>query len=183
MHFPRRALHGSRANADGADDIQLRLSAVVKPKPESSGEHRTRLSETRACSELLSIAPLVHVMCIDARCKGRYVLYTLRWHGPCLRTSYQSTRSRCARTLGSGEEDRRGDARRAAQRGGHRRDVPRGRLYQEDRGRLRVPLGVPVSPPREIRRRTRVVGTFQDGNSALMLVTARLKHIVEHEWR
>lgn len=28
---------------------------------------------------------------------------------------------------------------------------------------------------RENRRRTRVVGTFPDGNSALMLVTARLK--------
>ena len=27
-----------------------------------------------------------------------------------------------------------------------------------------------------------VVGTFPDGNSALMLVTARLKYIVEHEW-
>ena len=35
---------------------------------------------------------------------------------------------------------------------------------------------------REIRRRTRVVGTFLDGNSALMLVTARLKHIVKREW-
>lgn len=34
----------------------------------------------------------------------------------------------------------------------------------------------------EIRRRTRVVGTFPDGNSALMLVTARLKYIAEHEW-
>lgn len=34
---------------------------------------------------------------------------------------------------------------------------------------------------REIRG-TRVVGTFPDGNSALMLVTARLKYIVEHEW-
>lgn len=34
----------------------------------------------------------------------------------------------------------------------------------------------------EIRRRTRVVGTFPDGNSALMLVTARLKYTVEHEW-
>lgn len=34
---------------------------------------------------------------------------------------------------------------------------------------------------REIRRRTRVVGTFADGNLALMLVTARLKYIVEHE--
>ena len=33
----------------------------------------------------------------------------------------------------------------------------------------------------EIRRRTRVVGTFPDGNSALMLMTARLKYIVEHD--
>lgn len=30
---------------------------------------------------------------------------------------------------------------------------------------------------REIRRRTRVVGAFMDGNSALMLVAARLRHI------
>lgn len=35
---------------------------------------------------------------------------------------------------------------------------------------------------RETRRRTRVVGTFPDGNSALMLVTARLKHVAESEW-
>lgn len=35
---------------------------------------------------------------------------------------------------------------------------------------------------RGIRRRTRVVGTFPDGKSALMLVTARLKYIVENEW-
>ena len=34
---------------------------------------------------------------------------------------------------------------------------------------------------REIRRRTRVVGTFPDGHSALMLVTARLKYIAECE--
>lgn len=34
---------------------------------------------------------------------------------------------------------------------------------------------------REIGRRTRVVGTFPDGNSALMLVTARLKYIAERE--
>ena len=35
---------------------------------------------------------------------------------------------------------------------------------------------------REIRRRSRVVGTFPDGNSALMLVTARLKYVAESEW-
>lgn len=35
---------------------------------------------------------------------------------------------------------------------------------------------------REIRRRTRVAGTFPDGKSALMLVTARLKYVAESEW-
>ena len=35
---------------------------------------------------------------------------------------------------------------------------------------------------REIRRRTRVVGTFPDGNSALMLVCARLRHVVGTQW-
>lgn len=35
---------------------------------------------------------------------------------------------------------------------------------------------------REIRRRTRVVGNFPDGRSALMLVTARLRYIAGREW-
>ena len=35
---------------------------------------------------------------------------------------------------------------------------------------------------REIRRRARVVGTFPDGRSALMLVTAKLKYVAESEW-
>ena len=35
---------------------------------------------------------------------------------------------------------------------------------------------------REIRRRTNVVGAFPDGNSALMLVAARLRHIAGTRW-
>jgi len=35
---------------------------------------------------------------------------------------------------------------------------------------------------REIRRRTRVVGAFPDGNSAIMLVAARLRHIAGTKW-
>jgi len=35
---------------------------------------------------------------------------------------------------------------------------------------------------REIRRRTRVVGNFPDGNSALMLVTSRLRYIAGRQW-
>ena len=35
---------------------------------------------------------------------------------------------------------------------------------------------------REIRQRTRVVGAFPDGNSALMLVAARLRHVASTRW-
>ena len=35
---------------------------------------------------------------------------------------------------------------------------------------------------REIRRWTRVVGVFPDGNSALMLVCARLRHVAGTQW-
>jgi putative transposase len=35
---------------------------------------------------------------------------------------------------------------------------------------------------REIRRRTRVVGCFPNGESALMLVAARLRHIAGTKW-
>ena len=35
---------------------------------------------------------------------------------------------------------------------------------------------------REIRRRTRVVGAFPDGESAMMLVAARLRHIASSKW-
>ena len=35
---------------------------------------------------------------------------------------------------------------------------------------------------REIRRRTWVVGSFPDGNSALMLVCARLRHVAGTQW-
>lgn len=35
---------------------------------------------------------------------------------------------------------------------------------------------------REIRRRTRLVGTLQNGKGELMLVTARLKYDAESEW-
>jgi putative transposase len=35
---------------------------------------------------------------------------------------------------------------------------------------------------RGVRRRTRVVGAFPDGNSALMLVAARLRHVAGTRW-
>ena len=35
---------------------------------------------------------------------------------------------------------------------------------------------------KEIRRRTRAVGAFPDGHSALILVAARLRHIAGTKW-
>ena len=35
---------------------------------------------------------------------------------------------------------------------------------------------------KEVRRRTRVVGAFPDGRSALMLVAARLRHVAGTRW-
>lgn len=35
---------------------------------------------------------------------------------------------------------------------------------------------------REIRRRTRVVGSFPDGRSALMLVCARIRYVTANDW-
>ena len=35
---------------------------------------------------------------------------------------------------------------------------------------------------REIKRRTRSIGAFPDGNSALMLVCARLRHVAGTDW-
>jgi transposase-like protein len=45
-----------------------------------------------------------------------------------------------------------------------------------------VAIGVGERIIREIRRRTRVVGAFPDGHSALMLVAARLRHIASTRW-
>ncbi|WP_033507974.1 IS256 family transposase, partial [Bifidobacterium pullorum] len=35
---------------------------------------------------------------------------------------------------------------------------------------------------REIRRRTRVVGSFPDGRSALMLICARIRYVTANQW-
>ena len=35
---------------------------------------------------------------------------------------------------------------------------------------------------REIKRRTKVIGSFPDGESALMLVCARLRHVASSDW-
>ena len=37
-------------------------------------------------------------------------------------------------------------------------------------------------PNREIRRRTRVVGGFPDGNGALVLICARIRYVTSNEW-
>jgi len=47
---------------------------------------------------------------------------------------------------------------------------------------LLIAIGVSAEGYREIRRRTRVVGAFPDGQSALNLAAARLRHIAGTRW-
>lgn len=51
----------------------------------------------------------------------------------------------------------------------------------EHRARIRTNNMI-ERPDREIRRRTRVVGSFPDGNSALMLICARIRYVTDNEW-
>jgi transposase-like protein len=51
----------------------------------------------------------------------------------------------------------------------------------EHRGKIRS-NNVIERVNREIRRRTKVVGIFPDGNSALMLVCARLRYVASSCW-
>jgi len=60
-------------------------------------------------------------------------------------------------------------------------------MTSSQRGRRAPGNIIPVNNPlerilREIRRRTRVVGAFPDGQSALNLAAARLRHIAGSAW-
>ena len=55
------------------------------------------------------------------------------------------------------------------------------RFPRGHRGRIRTNNAI-GHLDREVRRRTRVVGTFPDGKSAPMLVTARPKYVAGSEW-
>ena len=66
-------------------------------------------------------------------------------------------------------------------RDGYAETLTNTRSPREHWRRIRTNIAI-ERPDREIRHRTRVVGTFPDGISALMLVTARLKYVAESEW-
>ena len=59
-------------------------------------------------------------------------------------------------------------------------EIIKGQIRKLVRGSVEETLNERLN--REIRRRTRVVGTFPDGNSALMLVCARLRHVAGTQW-
>ena len=68
-----------------------------------------------------------------------------------------------------------------AVRGGYAETLTYTRFPREHWRRIRTNNAI-ERLSREIRRRTRVVGTFPDGRSALLLVTARLKYVAESGW-
>jgi transposase-like protein len=84
----------------------------------------------------------------------------------------------------------RGDAESDPRPGGRRRHPSEGEGdhrqtggHAPDQGRRFGPCLNPLERlNREIRRRTRVVGAFPDGNSAVMLISARLRHVAGTAW-
>jgi len=62
--------------------------------------------------------------------------------------------------------------------------VKAGGVIQIDEKPIQEHLGemVRAKTMQGIHRRTRVVGAFPDGRSALMLVAARLRHIANSQW-
>lgn len=104
----------------------------------------------------------------------------LRGHGPYLRTSYRSTRGSLDALLGEVASELVGAMHNERTvRDGFAEMLAYTEFQPEQWRRIRTNNGI-ERINREIRRRTRVIGTFPDGSSALMLVTARLKCIVEH---
>jgi transposase-like protein len=66
--------------------------------------------------------------------------------------------------------------------GGDRRDrVPLGSYPVEHRRRIRTNTMI-ERLNREIQRRPRIVGAFTDGQSALMLITARTRYVTSNDW-
>ena len=59
-------------------------------------------------------------------------------------------------------------------------EIIKGQIRELVRGSVEETLNELLN--REIRRRTRVVGTFPGGNSALMLICARLRHVAGTQW-
>lgn len=88
-----------------------------------------------------------------------------------------------AKALAVADELERMGLREAAKvvREGYAETLTHTRFPQEHWRRIRTNNAI-ERINREIRRRTRVVGTFPDGRSALVLVTARLKYVAESEW-
>lgn len=92
------------------------------------------------------------------------------------RDGRRQTRGRGRRPgIDTAQGGRQGGARRVCRDAGVLRDAARALAAHSDEQRDRA-------LNREIRRRTRVVGTFPDGKSVLMLVAARLKYVADSEW-
>lgn len=66
---------------------------------------------------------------------------------------------------------------------GQRRDnhVPVERLSGRTPGHIHISNMI-ERLNREMRRRTHLVGAFPDGKSALMLISARIRYVIDNDW-
>ena len=94
--------------------------------------------------------------------------------------SREASEAKALEVAGELERMRLGEAARVV-REGFTETLAYTRLPRERWRRIRANDAI-ERPDRETRRRTRVVGAFPDGRSALMLATARLKYVAESGW-
>lgn len=132
--------------------------------------------------------------------EAAYQRCTVRFYGNALARAPKTRRAKVAAMLKAihAVESREASERKAAEvadelesmrleeatkavREGRAETLTYTRFPREHRRRIRTNSAI-ERLNREIRRRTRVVGTFPDGRSALMLVTARLKYVAGSEW-
>ena len=94
--------------------------------------------------------------------------------------SFEACQEKALRVAGDLEEMRLKEAAKVV-REGYLETLTYTRFPEEHWRRIRTNNAI-ERLNKEIRRRTKVVGSFPDGKSALMLVTARLKYVADSEW-
>ena len=141
------------------------VGALAEAFPDAAYQRRT----VRFCRNALSKAPGSKRKAVAARLKAIHA-----------QESFEACEEKALRVAADLEGMKLKEAAKAV-REGYLETLTYTRLPEEHWRRIRTNNAI-ERLNKEIRRRTKVVGSFPDGKSALMLVTARLKYVADSEW-
>ena len=141
------------------------VGELAEAFPDAAYQRRT----VRFCRNALSKAPSPKRKAVAARLKAIHA-----------QESFEACEEKALRVAADLEGMKLEEAAKAV-REGYLETLTYTRLPEEHWRRIRTNNAI-ERLNKEIRRRTKVVGSFPDGKSALMLVTARLKYVADSEW-